>query len=705
MKMKTIYAYTCESYKKLARAGLQKLWLKVGETILTAEERVTQQDGTSNPEPLEIQKQWKVPMWLTDKTIHAELNRMGHRFVRPDKHREWLECDVDAVSTAINNLVHGISRPNSYKMRPEQKECVKNAVKHFKNGGDKYLINAIMRYGKTFATYQIIKKLELSRVLVLTYKPAVDQAWKEDLETHIDFEGFEYFHAKEFGRGNPVKLPTHGPGCDVLFASFQDINDMKKNKWRHIRGYHFDMVIIDEQHFGSKTDRAKKTLEKLSYDKLLEVSGTPLKALMSGEYLQEEIFSWSYSDEQKQRRIEKANGWNTEVYRWLPEMLIHTFAVADEVKTNILDHYSEDEGFSMTKMFASDDGVTLNDEASAKLFFDDVFGKTGHKSNSPFRTFAADHSLFVCPPNVKSVSAMSLLIEKHYPEYTVINVAGDNVSSLNKVLDLIDRNDKTITITCGRFNTGVTVKKWDMVVMLDDGKSPESYFQTIFRAKSPDSARGKEKCFVIDYNPSRTLEMVYKYAEIVADKKQSTSDSVREFLDYATIMDHRDNKIVPVDADKVLDFISDSGDYVRSFSAQSMFNWKFIDDHSTDFKGIDPMTIIKFIEQISDNELTKGKNYLSKVKPKRGVIDLDKKEMDELKRKAQNMCAKLPHYMFVIDDEVRTVSDITEYDDPVFKEVVGVTNEVFASMCGTLINESWLNRCIVAYNQHSGLDI
>jgi hypothetical protein len=373
------------------------------------------------------------------------------------------------------------------------------------------------------------------------------------------------------------------------------------------------------------------------------------------------------------------------------------------VKNNIVAHYSDEEGYSMTKLLASDDGVTMNDEASAKLFFDDVMGRTGHKHNSPYRTVAADHSLWVCPSNVKSVSALSLLIEKYYPGYTVINVAGDNVRSLDKVLDIIDRNEKTITITCGRFNTGVTVKAWDLVVMLDDGKAPESYFQTIFRAKSPDKDRRKEECYVVDYNPQRALEMIYRYAEIVAKEKQSTCESVREFMDFAPVMDHVDNKLVPVDAEKVLSYISETGDYVRSFSNASMFDWKVMDKYSDKFIGVDAMDVIKHIEQIADSDLTKGKNYLSNVKPKRGVVDLSKKEMDELKRKAMGMLAKVPHYMFLAED-VKSVSDITDYDDPLFEQVVGVSNDVFSSMCGTFIREDRLNRCIVAFNQLSGID-
>ena len=692
-----IYVYTKQSYIDLADA--RGMWVKVGETTqMSADMRVGQQDSTSDAEPLLVQQTWKVPMWLRDTTIHAELVKMGKMAVRTDKAREWYACTVDDVSRAINNILHGISRPNSYKMRPEQKACVLQAVKHFQSGGDKFLINAIMRYGKTFVTYQILKAMNLRRVLVLTYKPAVDASGREDLETHTDFDGFKYFHAKDFGKGNPVKMRDEVDECDVLFASFQDINDMTKPKWRNIRNYRFDMVILDEQHYGTGTARAQDTLDKLTFDRLLEVSGTPLKALMTGEYIADEMFSWSYADEQKERRIEEKAGWMTEIYRSLPVMNIHTFKVDDAVKDEVLSHYDKAEGFSMAKMFASDDGVTFNDEASVRLFLDQVLGRQGHKNKSPFRTHAADHSLWVLPSNVKSVNALCLLLNRMC-DYEIINVAGDNVRSLSKVIDTINRNEQTITVTCGRFNTGVTVKKWDMIVMLDDGAAAESYFQTIFRAKSPDSDRAKEMCYVVD-NPQRCLSMIYNYAAETAKKNQGTADAVREFLDFAPVMDHTGNKPVEVSADEVLAFIEENGDYIRSFGSPSMFNWSVLDDHSDNFHGMTPMDIVKMVRQLADSGLDKGKNFLTKVKPnKNGTVDLTKKERDVLRLKVMGMLSNLPRYILLTPDPIRSADDITEWDDPLFEKVMGVSNETFADMCGPFIREDRLNRCIVSYNQ------
>ena len=156
--MNTIYVYTTETYRDY------KGWRKVGQTKQLAEDRVAQQDSTSNPEPLLIEETFSVEDSIEDYHIHKELERMGKMRTRDDKIREWFACSVDDVATAINNLRFGVARPNAYSMRDEQKECHDKAVAHFTSGGDQFLINAKMRFGKTFTAYQIMKSLACKRV-------------------------------------------------------------------------------------------------------------------------------------------------------------------------------------------------------------------------------------------------------------------------------------------------------------------------------------------------------------------------------------------------------------------------------------------------------------------------------------------------------------------------------------------------------------
>lgn len=691
--MNTIYAYTTETYR------LFRGWRKVGQTHQdSAEIRVQQQDGTSNPEPLEIEKTWEVPDWVSDHTIHAELKKMGKLEVRLDKSREWFECSIDDVSSAINNIIMGVSRPNSYSLREEQQSCHDKAVAHYKAGGDKFLMNAKMRFGKTFTSYQIMKSLELKRVLVITYKPAVDASWREDLETHVDFEGWHYHSAKDYSASNPITL--EGSGVEILFTSFQDFNDFDKAKWTHARDYHYDMVVIDEMHYGSKTERAQESLAQLNYDRILYVSGTPLKALMSGEFLDEEIYTWGYADEQAKRKLEQDSNWETEIYRWLPVMKFHTFEVVEEAKRSVA-AYSEDEGFTMTKMFGSEDGEHFVDESAVKLFLDQVFGIGVRKDNSPVRTHAADHVLFVMPPNVLSATAMSKILDNRVGnDYKVINVAGDNVRKLEEVKQHIRRNQKTITVTCGRFNTGVTVPEWDAVYMLDDTRAPETYFQTIFRCQSPDKARGKELCSVIDFNPQRCLEMIYEFADITAKPGQSTQDAVRSFLEFAPVLDHSDNTTVEVDTTQVLNMMAETGGYAERFGSNVMLNWSLLDDVADKFYGISADKNVKVTDEVSDNGLVKGKNYESGSSKSKNKTDEEVKAEKELRQRVVTMMRRLPTYLFLEDQRIDNVEQIVyNNNNELFKDAVGIDISTFKDLCNGFIKTERLDRAIMAYNQ------
>lgn len=692
--MNTIYAYSTATYREF------RGWRKVGQTHQeSAHIRVQQQDGTSNPESLEIEKTWEVPDWVSDHTIHAELKKMGCIEVRMDKDREWFECTIEQIDCAINNIILGVSRPNAYPMRDEQKECHDQAVAHFKAGGKKFLMNAKMRFGKTFTSYKIAQSIQTKRILIITYKPSVDANWREDLDTHVDFDGWTYYSAKDFSSTNPISLAGTGP--EVLFTSFQDFNDFDKPKWASAKKYHYDMIVVDEMHYGSKTDLAQKSLAELDYDRILYVSGTPLKALMSGEFLDEEIYTWGYADEQARRSAEKDAGWITEVYRWLPVMRFHTFEVSDEAKKAI-SSYTEEEGFTMTKMFGSADGKTFIDESAVKLFLDQVFGIGVRKDKSPVRTHAVDHMLLVMPPYVTSATAMYHMLEKRVGnEYKIINVAGDNVTKLEDVKRQIQRNQKTITVTCGRFNTGVTVPEWDMVMMLDDTRAPETYFQTVFRCQSPDKARGKEECYVVDFNPQRCLSLIYEFADITAKKGQSTQAAVRSFLEFAPVLDHSGNKPVEIDVDRVLNMMAETGGYAERFGSSVMFNSALMNDYADKFRGIDPEKNVTANSEISDNDLEKGKNFESNRKNKsKAQQDEEARAEKELKERVITMMRRLPTYLFLEENQIDNVADIIQNNnESLFIDTVGIKITDFAELCNGFLNTNRLDRAIMAYNQ------
>ena len=615
---------------------------------------------------------------------------------------------VTEVKSQLNQRRHGVARPNSYTMRNEQQECHDMAVNHFTTEGSyQFLINGKMRFGKTFVSYQIVKSLakffdKKFKILVLTYKPAVEAGWSEDLKSHVDFDGWEYTYAKDFNKTSPIEIGN--ADVEVLFASFQDLNNMGKDKWKNIKNYHFDMVIIDEQHYGTQTENAQKTLETISFDRILEVSGTPLHALMSGKFLDNEIYSWTYADEQRKRQLEKDAGWTTEIYRWLPEMQFMVFQISDEAKSQC-SFYEDVEGFTMSKWFASNDGKTLIDEAAVTLWLEEVYGTNGHKNKSPIRQYNSDHMVWKLP-SVASCTAMENLLNKlDYVKHKPLVVSGDKGADLRGVKQHINRFDKTITLTCGSLMTGTTVPEWDMIFMLDGGSSAQEYFQTIFRVQSSNAKAGKEMCYVVDYNPQRNLQMIYDYAFVQSTvNNKSVQQNITEFLDFAPIMDHTGNKPVQKNVEEVLDAIAYTSDALEKFG--SGFNVNF-NNVTQDVKDIlNPVkqdTNSKRSAEVNNNNIELGKN---KSKSSEGstqnTIDTTVKEQRELQQKAITVVKSIPNYLWLETKKVDNINDILYINDTeMFEREVGISIEGFEKLCSSqFVNKKRVNQCILAFQQN-----
>jgi len=619
---------------------------------------------------------------------------------------EWFFSDtvtqvVDTVKSFLNQRRIGVHRPNAYTMREEQQECHDIAVAHFKAGGDRFLVNAKMRFGKTFTAYQIAKSLGVKNLLVLTYKPQVEAGWAEDLESHVDFDGWDYFYAKDFSRTDPVALEGEG-NVNVLFASFQDLNEMGKAKWQNIKNYRFDLVVIDEQHYGTETERAKTTLNAIEYDRILEVSGTPLHALMSGKFLDNEIYSWTYADEQRKRQAEKDAGWASDIYRWLPVMQFMVFKVSDEAR-NLCSFYDEPEGFTMQKMFASNDGETFIDEAAVKLWLENAYGINGHKNHSPIRQYNSDHMVWKLP-SVNSCHAMEALLKKtEWVKHAPIVVSGARGTDLRGVKNAIQRFDKTVTLTCGSLMTGTTVPEWDMIFMLDGGSSAQDYFQTIFRVQSANKAAGKEMCYVVDYNPQRNLEMIYEYAFVqstVNDK--SPQNNTQEFLDFAPVMDHTGNKPVRKEVSDVLNAIAYTSNAIEKFG--SGLNIKFENVSEEVLAILDPVKQAansKRQAEVNENGLVRGKNKTAPQGKRKAEIDLDRKELRELKQKAVTVVQKLPNYLWLAEEPIDTLQDIIYTSDKsAFRREVGISIEELEKLSELeFLNTKRINLCIMSFQQ------
>ena len=697
-KTRKIYVYSTATYQ-------EKGWLKIGESHRTVEVRVKEQDKEANPEPLDIKAQWESPVY-SDRDIHAQLRKMGIWPVREDASREWYACTLPQVKSAYNQLTQGVARPNSYSMRPEQQDCCDKIVGHFNSGGERFLMNAKMRFGKTFTSYQAAKAMGFKKILVLTYKPSVFDSWCSDLKQHVDFDGWSASQAKA-GEVN-FNDPT------VVFESFQqllnggktdDNGDLvfagvkKKTSSGWIYSTDWDLVILDEEHYGMKTPKATEVLDALTYSRQLKLSGTPYKTLASGEYSDEEIFSWRYVDEQKKKNE------GSEPHQCMPTMKFHTFNVHPSVIKEADDSgYNEEDGFRIEKMFAAENN-SFKYPSAVEMFLSTI-GKKRVKGQSwsPYQADninnrLLDHMLWMLPMSIDSVTALCDMLRNHpnFEDYDIINASGNNTVNIGDVKEKIERNSKTITVSCGRFDTGVTVPEWKTVIMLDGSKSAEKYFQTIFRAQSP--LKGHDECLVIDFNPQRTLELVYDYCSYTAKASDSTEESTREFFEVASLLEHGANGLVERDVGDVMMAMSRSGNFIDRFK-----HARNICSNNADEKLLEALADLTAekakkieVDLGSTNEVEKGKISKTLTQSKKTAL---KKALEDIKKKAQTALKRIPTYLFITTDIERNCNDIVEKgsDSDLFEEVTGISADIFGHALDIgFLDRSSLDRSIADF--------
>lgn len=613
-----IYAYSDPHYPGM---------LKVGFTARSVSERMAEHYPTKTPDgkpPYEVvfteSAMYEDGSTFTDHAVHKALRKRG--ISNPDG--EWFRCGAEDVKAAwvavITHTENEENRDQNFAMRPEQKAAVDKTRAYFESclhepsQTPKFLWNAKMRFGKTFAAYQLARAMGMKRILILTFKPAVQSAWREDLLRHIEFEGWQFISRD----AADVDLDEQYQKADksrpiVCFGSFQDFLGVNretggikpKNEWVHTSNW--DMVIFDEYHFGAWKDNAKKLFEEpdeeaeqdsktdaanaldeswlpITADRYLYLSGTPFRALNSGEFIEEQIYNWTYSDEQ----AAKAN-WKGKdnPYAALPRLVLLTYKLPDSIR-NIAEEGEFNE-FDLN-MFFSANGKGKN----AKFAYEDYVQKWldlirgaympttkedlklgKGKPAMPFADIrllqVLSHTLWFLP-NVAACEAMGNLLaqrqNKFYHDYK-INVcagtkAGVGLDALPPVLKSMDDplKSKTITLTCGKLTTGVTVKPWTGVFMLRNLQSPETYFQTAFRVQSPweitvDDGKKeiiKHNCYVFDFAPERALKQIADYSCRLNIGENNPEKKVDEFVSFLPVIAYDGSTMRQIDAKEILDF-------------------------------------------------------------------------------------------------------------------------------------------------------
>ena len=798
-----IYAYSIDDE---AHSGL----LKVGQTTREVKQRIAEQLKTAAIKNYSIELDESAEREdgsiFTDHEIRAALVKKGFE----NTELEWVRCSVADVRTVIAEMRTGQrltgSHHETFPMRREQAEAVDKTFNYYqsilaedKNAEPRFLWNAKMRFGKTFTTYQLAKKLGTKRVLVVTFKPAVEDAWRTDLESHIDFNGWQYL-SRSSG-SDPTQIDRDKPV--VYFGSFQDLlgrdkagNIKANNEWLHT--VNWDLVVFDEYHFGAWRDTAKELFEgeedavavkeaRIEYGSgltnvnedltvlsekeseflpittqaYLYLSGTPFKALATGEFIEEQIFNWTYTDEQRAKdEFEKHHPGQRNPYGALPQMRLLTYQMPDELLA--IASGGEFDEFDLNEFFSADglgEDAEFKHKNDVQKWLDIIRGsyaqksvehlKTGTRPPFPYsdvRLLPYLQHAFWFLPNVAACHAMgNLLAEKQnvfWHDYKVVVSAGASagigLEALPPVRQAIGSgfDTKTITLSCGKLTTGVTVPQWSSILMLRNLKSPETYFQAAFRVQSPWSIKNpngdnpneeevlKPVCFVFDFAPTRALRQISEYGIGLAPNEPNPESAVKDLVSFLPVLAYDGANMTQIDAGGILD-IAMAGTsatlLARKWESALLVNV----DNDTLRRIMDNAEAMAAVERIEgwralgDNIIETIINKSEKVKDlKKKAKDGDltpkqKKELSaeereykakrkQVQEKLIKFATRIPAFMYLTDFRENTLKDvITKLEPDLFLTVTGLTVQDFHLLVRLKVfNTEQMNQAVFAFRRY-----
>ena len=525
-------------------------------------------------------------MTFNDKQVHKVLERSGIKrkeFEGVSGADEWYCCDLETVKKAISAVKKGetslhpsdiIKGLSPIIFRPEQQEAIDKTRKRFKKG-NQMLWNAKMRFGKTLSALQVVKEEEFKRTLILTHRPVVDKGWFEDFgKIFYDRKDYHYGSKGNGEEFNVLEKKVTSGSKYVYFASMQDLRGSEQvggkfDKNNELFSAKWDFVIVDEAHEGTKTELGQNVLKELIKEgtKVLQLSGTPFN--LFDDYSEEEIFTWDYVMEQKAKQAWATdNPYEPNPYASLPAINIYTYDLG-----TLMSEYVEDEkAFNFREFFRTKDDDTFVHDKDVDRFLDLLCKEDQDSlypySNDTFRRIFR-HTLWLVS-GIKSALALSAKLRKHpvFGMFQTVNVAGngdedeENTEALKMVNEKIGPNPEetyTITLSCGRLTTGVSVKPWTAVFMMAGSFSTSAaqYMQTIFRVQTPFTCLGrmKEQCYAFDFAPDRTLRVLAETAKVSAKAGKQTEEDRRilgDFLNFCPIISIDGSKMKPYDVNKMM---------------------------------------------------------------------------------------------------------------------------------------------------------
>ena len=632
-------------------------WQKVGYTErYNADDRIRQEVQTAALKE-HYEKLWSASSvypngrsFFNDKKLHAfyRQNEIPQSKRQDDGGlgQEWFyfgnnpEKSKQLFDTFKNNgyIVPNAVSAEKYVLRDEQEDAVSrtltyaraNQTTDFEHPNDDadYLWNAKPRFGKTLAAYDFAKRFGAKQILIITNRPSIANSWYDDYKKFID--GYYFISTADSLKNRPTLsreefINRDNPTSEdkqITFLSLQDLKGGRRfggkfNKLDWVADLEWDLLIFDESHEASDTDKTLDALDKIKRRFSLYLSGTPFKALANNRFHKEQIFNWTYLDEQEKKKAELAAGNENGPHTNLPDMRLFTYKMSDMIADRLeggidIGDENYDFAFDLNEMFATDKNGNFIHEKEILTFLDKLTSNKKYPFSTPELRDELKHTFWLVGNRVASAKAMARLLHKHpvFGQYHIIIAAGDgkvnsgldssddseeeinniaeNENAFNRVKAAIINYDKTITLSVGQLTTGVTVKEWSAVLMLSDIKSESLYMQAIFRSQNPydfsvtrsdgstDFYR-KKSAYVFDFSPNRVLQVYDKFAnglqaeaatgEVTGDERQRC---IAELLNYFPVLaEDRYGEMIELNAEEVLT-------YPKAIVAREVVNRGFV---------------------------------------------------------------------------------------------------------------------------------
>ncbi len=597
--VRMLYAY---STPEIAR---HNGWLKIGDTEQGVSKRIRQQTHTAD---VRFELEWKdIAMYRDDCTFFRDYDfhdyLTEYKGIERNDHTEWFHIDGTTLRQYFEEFASRDYQQKglhySYKLRNEQQEAVDMTLAYLEenHGEGKFLWNAKPRFGKTLTTYDLIKRMKARNVLIVTNRPSIANSWYDDFEKYMAGQtGYRFVSDNEALRDRAGVMTRDMfvkwlPNRDEDFAGqicFESLQGLKGsvyfggnyNKLEWIKNLKWDVLVVDESHEGVNTMRSDRAFSNIQRKFTLYLSGTPFKAIASGEFGDRQIYNWSYADEQEAKKEWASNDHNP--YQDMPRLNLFTYRMSDIVREKAKQGMALDEAgtidyaFDLNEFFKTKEDGRLEHEADVRRFLHAMTTQEKFPFSTEQLRKEMAHTFWLLN-RVDSVKALAKLLKEEgsgFEDYEIVVAAGDGrlddnaetVKAYNRVKAAIKEHDKTITLSVGQLTTGVTIPEWSGVLMLSNMQSAQLYMQAAFRAQNPyEYSDGgqivrKENAYVFDFDPARTLILFDEFAN---NLKRSTAggngtteerqQNIRQLLNFFPVIAEDDEgRMMQIDERQVL---------------------------------------------------------------------------------------------------------------------------------------------------------